>query len=82
MTDGQTITKEFTETYADSVTIRPGMQMIAMVTLYKVVAKDVKWTGKMTVTYAGGGMQTFGVNGTFDSVSCTKQHTNIHVVPL
>ncbi|KIK49916.1 hypothetical protein GYMLUDRAFT_50815 [Collybiopsis luxurians FD-317 M1] len=82
MTDGQTITKEFTETYADSMTVRPGMKMTATVTLYKVVAKDVKWTGKMTVTYAWGGTQTFDVDGTFDSVSCTKQHINLNAVPL
>ncbi|KIK69492.1 hypothetical protein GYMLUDRAFT_35560, partial [Collybiopsis luxurians FD-317 M1] len=78
MTDGQTITKAFTETYADSVTVRPGMKMIATVTLYKVVAKDVKWTGKMTVTYAGGGTQTFDVDGTFGSVSYTKQHIDLN----
>ncbi|KIK50289.1 hypothetical protein GYMLUDRAFT_266206 [Collybiopsis luxurians FD-317 M1] len=82
MTDGQTITKDFTETYADSVTVRPGMKMTATVTLYKVVAKDVKWTGKMTVTYAWGGTQTFDVDGTFDSISCTKQHINLNTVPL
>ena len=78
----QTITKAFTEVHENEVTVQPRMEMIGMTVAYKVVAIDVKWTGKLTAMYAGGGTQILDVNGTFDSFSCTKLHINYQTVSL
>ncbi|KIK50325.1 hypothetical protein GYMLUDRAFT_266193 [Collybiopsis luxurians FD-317 M1] len=82
VTDGQAITKAFTEVHEDIVKVQPGQKLIGTVIAYKVVATDVKWTGKLTVTYAGGGTQIFDADGTFDSVSCTKLNIEYQTVSL
>ncbi|KAI0521297.1 Jacalin-like lectin domain-containing protein [Xylaria bambusicola] len=81
-TDGKTVSRTYTETIEQTVTVRPSMQLQGRAVAYKVAVHDLKWRGNITVTYAGGGKRTFAVDGTFDSASATKCHTTYETKPL
>ncbi|KAI1357925.1 hypothetical protein F5Y08DRAFT_134427 [Xylaria arbuscula] len=81
-TDGKTVSRTYTETIEQTVTVRPGMQLEGRAVAYKMAVQDLKWRGKVTVTYAGGGKRTIDVDGTFDSASATKCHTTYETKAL
>lgn len=75
VTDGKATTHQFTETISDTVTVPPNKRTRGVLTGYELRVQGVKWTGKMTVIYAGGDKKTFDIDGTFDSVNATKYNT-------
>lgn len=76
ITDGQTTSTTSTETHSQTVSVPPKKRIRGIATFYSLQVQGVKWTGKMTVTYAGGGKKTFPTDGTFDSVNASETHTS------
>lgn len=74
-TDGETVSRTFTTSIEESITIPPRKRFIGKAVGYQMKVLGLKWRGTMRVTYAGGSFKDLPVEGTIDSVSVTKIHT-------
>ena len=72
VTDSQATTNSFTETVKHTVTILPKMRLTGEAVGYRYHVNGLKWSGVMTLTYAGGHTKDTDVEGSFDSVSSVK----------
>ncbi len=81
-TDGTTVTHTYTETISEKVTVPPKKTVIGKATGFQMRLTKLKWKGTMSVTYNGGSIKTYPVDGTIDSVSMTRVHTSYETKDL
>ena len=76
VTDSQASTKSFTEISRQEVTISPHRRSIGKAVGYRYHIRGLKWSGVMTLTYAGGDKKHLDVQGSFDSVPSVEIRTH------
>lgn len=82
VTDGNSLTDTFTESLDETITVPAYTRTKGRAVGYRVEVHSLKWSGVMTITYAGGSKKQFDINGTFDSASATKIHTKYTEEPI
>ena len=71
-TDGTTVSHSYTETVSEKVMVPPKKRVIGKATGFQMKVTNLKWKGTMSVTYQGGSVKNYPVDGTIDSVSMTR----------
>ncbi|KAG7092675.1 hypothetical protein E1B28_009009 [Marasmius oreades] len=81
-TDSTTISRSYYYDRKAEVTIDPMAQGQGKAVGYRMECADLRWTGKVIITYSDGTTKTVPADGTLSSSSMTKMHTTYTQMPL